>query len=270
MILEEKKEYERVLTIAGSDSGGGAGIQADLKTIMACDCFGTSAITAITAQNTLGVNDIHPVPIENVKKQIEAVLDDIGTDAVKTGMLYSSDLMRTVKTTLAKYSVKHIVVDPVMVATSGDRLLLDDAVAYLKNEFIPMAYVITPNLSEAEILLERPIKAFSEFPQAAREIAEKYKTSVFIKGGHFEEDIILDIIYDWEKDTMTELTAHRVLTKNTHGTGCTLSAALACFLARGNSLMQAAYSAKGYLLRSLKNGSRYTIGKGKGAVKHRV
>ena len=176
-----KKHYKRALTIAGSDPSGGAGIQADLKTFSACGCYGMSAIVAVVDENTVGVTGVHPVPVDFVTGQIRSVLDDIGADAVKIGMLHSSELIRAVRQTLAAYDIRNVVLDPVMVATSGDRLLQEEAIATLQEELVPFVRVITPNIPEAEILLGRKIAGQEELPQVARELSLGRKVSVLLK-----------------------------------------------------------------------------------------
>lgn len=187
------KQHKRVLTIAGSDSGGGAGIQADLKTMSALGCFGMSAITAITAQNTQGVFDIHPVPVSTIETQIKVVLDDIGADAIKIGMLHSSEVIKTVSETLKKYNIENIVLDPVMVATSGDKLLQDDAIETLVKELFPLSKVITPNIPEAEILLNTKIKNNNDLARAAKQLTDFGARSVLLKAGHFDKEELTDI-----------------------------------------------------------------------------
>jgi len=261
-----KKEHKRVLTIAGSDSGGGAGIQADLKTMSALGCFGMSAITAITAQNTQGVFDIHPVPVSIIKKQIKVVLDDIGADAIKIGMLYSSEVIRTVSETLKEYNIKNIVLDPVMIATSSDKLLQDDAVETLVKELFPLSKVITPNIPEAEILLNVKIQNNHDLAEAAKQLTNLGVRSVLLKAGHFDKEELTDIFYDRKTNRTIELKAKRIETKNTHGTGCTLSSAIASFLAKGYSLPMAIKEAKNYIDNAIKFGANYKIGKGHGPV----
>lgn len=263
-----KKRYQRVLTIAGSDSGGGAGIQADLKTIGANGCYGMTVITALTAQNTVGVNGIFPVPVEFVSAQLEAVLSDIGTDAVKIGMLFSPELIRTVAEQLEKYSVRAIVLDPVMVAQSGDKLLRDDAIEALKEHLIPMATVITPNLPEASVLLDREISTVDALEQAARDLAGIGCSNVLIKGGHLEGSISDDLLFLAPEQRSVVFAGKRVKTANNHGTGCTLSSAIASFLAGGASVEEAVRNAKHYITEAIRAGAAYTIGKGHGPVHH--
>lgn len=262
------KNYNRVLTIAGSDSGGGAGIQADIKSISACACFASSAITAITAQNTLGVRDIHPIPVNILKSQIEAVLDDIGTDSIKIGMLHSSEIIQAVADCLDKYQVKNVVLDPVMLSTSGHRLLQNDAIDRLETDLFPRVRIITPNLPEAELLLGKKINKQSEFKFVAKELAEKYQVSVLLKAGHLDNDNLIDVLYDFENLECTNLASKRIVTKNTHGTGCSLSSALASYLAKGFNVLEAAKRAKIFITESIDAGRQYTIGSGHGPVHH--
>lgn len=263
-----KRTYKRALTIAGSDPSGGAGIQADLKAFSACGCFGTSAIVAVVDENTVGVTGVHPVPVEFVVGQIRSVLDDIGADAIKIGMLHSSELIRAVKETLAGYAIRNIVLDPVMVATSGDALLQRDAVATLRDELIPCARVITPNIPEAELLLGERLTRQEELPDAARRLSCGGQVSVLLKAGHLQDDVLTDIFYNAETDRILPLRSPRVETVNTHGTGCTLSSAFAAFLARGFELDEAATRAKEYIAAAIAAGARYEIGHGHGPVHH--
>ena len=262
------KHYKRALTIAGSDPSGGAGIQADLKTFSACGCFGTSAIVAVVDENTVGVTDVHPVPVEFVTGQIRSVLDDIGTDAVKIGMLHSSELIRAVRDTLAPYALRNVVLDPVMVATSGDALLQEEAVATLRDELIPAVRIITPNIPEAELLLGRKIESQESLPEAARELSCGGRVSVFLKAGHLTDEELVDIFYNAEEDRILPLRSRRLATRNTHGTGCTLSSALAAFLALGCGLDEAAAKAKEYIAGAIEAGAEYEIGRGHGPVHH--
>ena len=255
-----KKTYRRVMTVAGSDPSGGAGIQADIKTISACGCFATSAIVAVVDENTVGVTGVHPVPADFVVGQMHSILDDIGSDAVKIGMLHSSELIRAVRATLEEYpALTDIVLDPVMVATSGDPLLQADAVATLREVLIPRTRVITPNIPEAELLLGRKIDKQDDLPQAAEELAA-LGASVFLKAGHLSDERLVDVFFNAESGTLTHLESARVSTVNTHGTGCTLSSALASFLALGNSLDDAARLAKDYIATAIAAGAAYEIG----------
>lgn len=263
-----KKQYKRVLTIAGSDPSGGAGIQADLNTMSACGCFGTTAITAIVDENTQGVYGVHPVPVPFVQGQIRSVLDDIGADAVKIGMLHSSELIRAVMETLSCYPVRNIVLDPVMVATSGDTLLQQEAISTLKNEMIPTVRVITPNIPEAEILLGEKINGQGDLPKLIKRLSCGGKVSVLLKAGHLSEDELTDVFYNAETGEILTHTSKRIKTRNTHGTGCTFSSAFASYLAHGLTLNDAFYKAKEYINEALVRGSEYEIGKGCGPVHH--
>ena len=262
-------KYKRVLSIAGSDSGGGAGVQADIKTISALGCYAATAITAITVQNTVGVEAVHPVPTDIIKGQIEAVLNDIGADAVKTGMLHSAEVVRAVCEMLCKHKVHNLVVDPVMVSTSGHRLLEEDAIDSLRTELIPLARVITPNIPEAEILLGgEKLDSQEALPEAARKLAYIYNVSVLLKAGHLTEDKLIDYFFDIEKGEMLELPSRRIATRNTHGTGCTMSSAFASLLAKGKTLPEAAQGAKDFITKAILAGAEYEIGHGHGPVNH--
>ncbi len=263
------KNYSRVLTIAGSDSGGGAGIQADIKTISANACFATSVITAITSQNTVGITAIYPIPIDHIQSQMRAVLSDIGTDAVKIGMLHNSQTIEAVYEVLTEYKVKNIVLDPVMVATSGNKLLQDDAIKTLQDKLIPISRIITPNLPEAEIILGKQITSLTDWTPLAKELSQKSgDVSVLLKAGHAKGDTLIDVFYNAETDESLELKSKRIHSQNTHGTGCTLSSALASFLAQGYDLNKAAKAAKNYINEAIVAGKDYKIGKGHGPVKH--
>lgn len=263
-----KKQYKRALTIAGSDPSGGAGIQADLKTFSACGCYGMTVITAVVDENTIGVTDVHPIPVPFVSGQIKSVLDDIGADAIKIGMLHSSELIRAVKKTLLKYNISNIVLDPVMVATSGDKLLQDEAIETLKTELIPYVRVITPNIPEAEILIGTKITSQQDLPLVVRDLSFNRSVSVLLKAGHLTDDELVDVFYNAETDEVIELRSKRVQTLNTHGTGCTFSSAIAAFLAHGLSLNDAITKAKEYMVKAITIGAQYEIGKGHGPVHH--
>ena len=263
-----QRTYHRALTIAGSDSGGGAGIQADLKTFAANGCYGLSVITALTAQNTMGVSGIHPVPVEFVRQQLRAVLGDIGADAVKVGMLFSVALIETVAAALAEFAIAPVVVDPVMVAQSGDRLLEADAIDTVKTQLLPLATVITPNLPEAQVLLGRTISGQDELYEAARDLAQFGCRAVLVKAGHLHGAASTDILYLADAKRFVTLEGERIDTRNNHGTGCTLSSAIAAGLAQGLDLEAAARSAKTYIQHALQAGSTYRIGQGHGPVHH--
>ena len=267
------KQYPRVLTIAGSDSGGGAGIQADIKSISATGSYAASAITAITVQNTVGVIGIHNVPIDIIKGQIRAVVEDIGVDAVKIGMLSSSEVVLAVRDSLLELGITNIVLDPVMVATSGDRLIEESAVKVLKEELAPVARVLTPNIPEAEILAGVSIKGQDDLPEVGRLISRNVSTkgrkvSVLMKAGHLQDEQLVDWFYNAEEDHVIELKSRRIHSANTHGTGCTLSSAFASYLAQGLSLDDAARSAKDYIAKAIEAGAEYEIGHGHGPVDH--
>lgn len=264
----DMKRYTRVLTIAGSDSGGGAGIQADIKTISACGCYASSVITAVTVQNTLGVHSVEGITPETVGAQIDAVLDDIGTDAVKIGMLFSDKTVRTVAGRLAAHHPNNIVLDPVMVSTSGHRLIEESAVSALTDDLIGKARVITPNIPEAEILLGHKINGTDAMKECAEELGKKFSVSVFLKAGHLDDSRVIDWLYNAESGEMIPLESERIETRNTHGTGCTLSSALASFLALGMPLNKAAAAAKQYLFSALVSGAEYETGHGYGPVNH--
>ena len=262
------KRYYRVLTIAGSDSGGGAGIQADIKTISAMGCYATSAITAVTVQNTLGVTAVHPIPLDILEGQIDAVLSDIGTDAIKIGMLYSLEVVNIVANMIEKYQVKNIVVDPVMMSTSGYRLIEENAIEVIKHRLIPLSRVVTPNIPEAEILVGCKISSEEDFDKVARRLSHNSGVSVLLKAGHLDGDYLVDYFYNAENGTMTTLPSKRVETQNTHGTGCTLSSAFAAAIAKEDDLTLAAKSAKKYVEQAIVYGAEYKIGEGYGPINH--
>ena len=267
--MNTPKRYTTVLAIAGSDSGGGAGIQADLKTFAAHGCYGATAITAITAQNTLGVAAIHALPVEIVTAQIEAVLSDIGADAVKIGMLFSPELVRAVAESLRRFAVKNIVLDPIMAAQSGKELLQHEAFAALKEELIPLATLITPNLPEAAALLgQDSIGVAEEMAEAARVLTRLGCSNVLVKGGHLPGHRRDDVLYRGEKDQLINLPGTVIVTRNNHGTGCTLSSAIAARLALGQDMETAVRAAKGYINGAIAAGSAYQIGQGHGPVQH--
>lgn len=251
------------LTIAGSDSGAGAGIQADLKTFAALGVYGTSVITAVTAQNTLGVKSFQEISPEIVRDQIEAICTDFEVAAAKTGMLASSKIIEVVVQSVKRYKLENLVVDPVMVAKSGDRLLLPEAEKALVEKLIPLALLVTPNLREAEVLYGKKVSTKEEMKEAARKILDYGARTVVVKGGHLDGEAI-DIFYDGEN--FQELKAQKILTTNDHGTGCTFSAAIAAFLALGMDLCSSVVSAKEYITQALKHS--YSVGHGRSPVNH--
>lgn len=261
-------KYSRVLTIAGSDSGGGAGVQADIKTISACGCYAASAITAITVQNTIGVQSVIGLPIEAIEGQMEAVLSDIGADCVKIGMLHSSEVIHCIAKALRKHKIEKVVLDTVMVSTSGHRLIEESAIETLIKELIPLATVITPNIPEAEILLGERINSQEDLIIAAQKLARKFNVSVLLKAGHLTNDLLTDYFYNNEKQRSLALTSKRLDTPNTHGTGCTLSSAIASMLAKGYEIEEAIQKAKEYLTGAIEEGANYQIGHGHGPVCH--
>ena len=262
------KQYKRVLSIAGSDPSGGAGIQADIKTISACGCYAMAAITAVVDENTVHVNGIHPIPTAFVKGQIQSVLDDIGADAIKIGMLHSAEHIYGVKEALAPYLITNIVLDPVMVATAGTDLLQQEAIYALKKELIPYSRIITPNIPEAEILLNQTINSIADLFPAAKALSYNQQTSVLLKGGHLSSDQLVDVFYNAETNETLELPTPRIDSINTHGTGCTLSSAIASFLAHGLTLNESVIRAKEYINQAIANGVSYQIGQGHGPVHH--
>jgi hydroxymethylpyrimidine/phosphomethylpyrimidine kinase len=245
-------QMNTALTIAGSDSGGGAGIQADLKTFAAHGVYGTSAITALTAQNTLGVTGVHTVPAEFVTAQIEAVAEDLGCDAVKTGMLATAAIVEVVAAAVEELELPNLVVDPVMVAKGGDRLLDADAAHALRTALFRLARVVTPNVPEAEVLAEMTIRSLSDMQEAARRIKKFGPSAVLVKGGHLPGDTITDLLFDGSQ--VVEISGPRIGGRHTHGTGCTLAAAIAARLARGATLEVAARGARDYVAGAMQHG----------------
>ncbi|HEX3507239.1 MAG TPA: bifunctional hydroxymethylpyrimidine kinase/phosphomethylpyrimidine kinase [Candidatus Dormibacteraeota bacterium] len=249
------------LTIAGSDSGGGAGIQADLKTFAALGVHGTSAITAVTAQNTVTVTDILELPVEMITAQIEAIVSDLEVAAAKTGMLSSSKIIDAVAVAIAKHRITSVVVDPVMVAKGGARLLRADAIDALRMRLLPLAAVITPNLPEAEVILGRPVRTLAERRGAARDLVALGVRAAVVKGGHAEDDVT-DVF--WDGTNMVELTGARLPTGNTHGSGCVFSAAITAGLAKGLEPLAAVRGAKEFISGAIEGALE--IGHGHGPV----
>jgi len=250
---------KRILTIAGSDSGGGAGIQADLKAITVLGGYGMSVLTALTAQNTMGVRAVHEVPASFVEEQIDAVLSDIGADAIKTGMLANAEIIKVVVRKIKQYRMKKVVVDPVMVAKGGASLLRKEAEETLIRDLIPLALLVTPNLHEASVLTGLKIKSIEEMKRAARSIFEMGPRYVVVKGGHLKGEAI-DLLFDGRN--FVEIRAPRIETKNTHGTGCTFASAITTFIARGDSVPEAVRKAKTFITLAIQSG--LAIGKGTG------
>jgi hydroxymethylpyrimidine/phosphomethylpyrimidine kinase len=255
------------LTIAGSDSSGGAGIQADLKTFAALGVYGASVITALTAQNTVGVRGIHQVPAEFVTAQIDAVFSDLAVGAVKIGMVAELAIIEAIAGGLDRWSPKHIVFDPVMVATSGDRLLADEAIDALRTKLIPLASLITPNLPEAAALLDEPIASDeTAIESQGRRLLALGCQAVLIKGGHGQGSESIDYLVDADRTIV--LAAPRINTANTHGTGCSLSSAIAAELAKGEDMMTAVRNAKRWISAAIEAADRFTVGHGHGPVHH--
>jgi len=254
----------RCLTIAGSDSGGGAGIQADIKTFQALGCYGMSAITAITAQNTLGVTAIHDIPPPIVAKQIEAVLADLGADAAKTGMLSNPALIHAIAEALEKHPVPHLVVDPVMVSKSGHTLLQPSARVVLVKLLFPIATLLTPNIPEAEILAGMNIRSTSDIKAAGEKLRALGPKNILMKGGHLQGPEAVDWLFDGSD--WTEFRAERIDTRHTHGTGCTYSAAITAALAKGLALREAVATAKEYLTQAIRRAPE--LGAGHGPLGH--
>jgi hydroxymethylpyrimidine/phosphomethylpyrimidine kinase len=254
----------KALTIAGSDSGGGAGIQADLKTFQMLDVFGTTAITAITVQNTLGVTGIYDVPLEGIAGQIDAVMTDIGADAVKTGMLSQPAVIELVAAKVKEHGITRLVVDPVMIAKGGASLLAEEAKTVMRRVLLPVAALVTPNVPEAEVLTGREIRSLEEMKLAARQIVEEYGArAAVVKGGHMEGPPV-DVLYDGADFLLLE--GVRYETRHTHGTGCTFSAAAAAGLAKGESLEQAVQTAKAFITCAIRD--ELGIGQGHGPTNH--
>ena len=251
------------MTIAGSDSGGGAGIQADLKTFAALGVHGTCVITAITAQNTVGVQQAHPLSPELVAAQIDSIILDLPCHAVKTGMLANAAIIEVVAERIRRHNIPHLVVDPVMVATSGARLLLEAAEAIYIDRLFPLAEIITPNAAEASVLLDRPVESIDQMRQAAVALCELGPRAVVITGGHLSDNAI-DIVYDSENDDLRELSSPKVDSAGTHGSGCAFSSAIAAYLAKGSTRLEAIKRAKQFTMQAIN--AALPIGAGPGPV----
>ena len=264
---QSRMTVPRVLSIAGSDSGGGAGIQADLKTMAALGCFGTTAITAVTAQNTLGVSGIHVLPAEFLARQIDAVLDDIGADAIKIGMLHDAAVVSVVAQALHRHAVRHVVLDPVMVATSGDVLMAPDTMGVLVESLLPRVSLVTPNLDELGLLCGQTVTGEAQALDCAQQLLAQGARAVLVKGGHLPGDTVVDILVD-AQGVRLRLAAPRIATTNLHGTGCTLSSAIASFLARGCGLDESVTRAHAYVRAALQASRRIHWGQGHGPLNH--
>lgn len=264
------KEYTKALTIAGSDSGGGAGIQADLKTFSALGCYGMSVITAMTAQNTQTVSAIQAAEADFVTQQIDAVMEDIGTDAIKIGMLFSAEIIEAVADRLKAHQATKIVLDPVMISKSGDKLLKDDAIETMVKQLFPLAALITPNIPETTTLTGLEIKTDEDMDEAAERLFETGARNVLIKGGHLDGRQSSDALYSKSSNETEKymFSAPRIETRNTHGTGCTYSSAIAAYLAQDYDLENAVKFAKQYIKEAIKDGADYTLGSGHGPLNH--
>jgi hydroxymethylpyrimidine/phosphomethylpyrimidine kinase len=262
--------YPRVLSIAGSDSGGGAGIQADIKTVSALGAYAMTAITALTAQNTTGVTAIHAVPVDVLKAQIEAVLGDIGADALKIGMLHSPEVVEVVAWAIRHYKIEKVVLDPVMVSANGDPLITPETVDVLVRELFPLASVITPNLDEAALLLQRQLTDRAALEDATRDLLALGAPSVLLKGGHLPGEHIVDIFAEQGSSPQEWLRMEgpRIASRNIHGSGCTLSSAIAAHLALGRTLPQAVGAGRDYIIKAIAAGASVTTGHGQGPVNH--
>jgi hydroxymethylpyrimidine/phosphomethylpyrimidine kinase len=258
------KKVFKALTIAGSDSGGGAGIQADLKTFQELEVFGMSALTAVTAQNTLGVQGVYPLSVEAVEQQIESIGTDLGADAVKTGMLFNSEIIEAVAGKIKKFGWKNVVVDPVMIAKGGAPLLQNEAISALKNHLLPLAEVVTPNIPEAEAITGMKIETFEDRKEAAKQIFEMGARNIVIKGGHDDSSESVDVLYDGNE--FSYFSSKKIETKNTHGTGCTFAAAIAAELAKGNTVKDAVHTAKDFISAAIEH--ELGIGLGHGPTNH--
>ena len=260
-------QYARVLSIAGSDSGGGAGIQADLKTFSALGCYGMTAITALTAQNTTGVQAIHGVPASFLKAQLQSVLDDIGVDAVKIGMLHSPDVVEVVAWAIDHYRLTQVVLDPVMVATSGDRLIAQETVAVLVSELFPRVQLVTPNLDEASLLLQKNLSQIDELQPAGLELLAMGAKAVLLKGGHVQGDVLCDVLHQSGTDARVFQTT-RIHSRNVHGTGCSLSSAIAAYLALGHDMHSAVEQSRTFIRQAIASGAAVKTGEGHGPLNH--
>lgn len=264
-----------ILSIAGSDCSGGAGIQADIKTISALGGYAASVITAITAQNTLGVQAVHPLPIDIVRQQIESVMDDLQPCAIKIGMVHNADIVHAIAECIRKYRPKYVIYDPVMISTSGRHLMAEETIRTIKEELFPLCTLITPNLFEASLLSGQAISTTKDMERAAINLSHQYNTSFLVKGGHLESDEMCDVLCRKPSPleigkllTCTHYTSPKIESHNLHGTGCTLSSAIATYLTSGNNLEEAIRRAKSYISTAIDNGKSLQIGHGNGPLWH--
>jgi len=263
----KKCTYLSVLTIAGFDGSGGAGIQADIKTFSALGCYATSVLTALPVQNTVGVRKIYPVPMEAVSDQIEAVMDDIFPQAIKIGMVHTPQLAETIVNTLNKYPKIPIVFDPVMVATSGHRLIEEETIHTIVEKLFPFADIITPNMDEASILAGIDVKTLEDMQVAGKKILQSGCKNILLKGGHQESPTVTSVFFA-ENGDPTFFETEKLMTHNTHGSGCTLSSAIAAYLARGENLYKSVELAQNYVFEAIKHGKEVVTGKGNGPLNH--
>lgn len=260
------KKKAIVLSVAGSDSSGGAGIQADIKTVSALGGYAATAITAVTVQNTLGVQEVFPIPAEVVGRQMEAVIEDLQPDVIKIGMTVSSETTREVARVLRKYACPQVVFDPVMVSTSGHQLMDDEAMETVCTELFPQVSLVTPNLHEASVLLQQPVRTVDDMEEAARLLYHKYGCAFLIKGGHLAEVDLYDVLFDGKE--LNVIGGKRIRSRNLHGTGCTLSSAIAVLLAQKHLLYEAVGRAKEYINSAIDAGKEILIGQGNGPLWH--
>ncbi|WP_292009017.1 bifunctional hydroxymethylpyrimidine kinase/phosphomethylpyrimidine kinase [Chryseobacterium sp.] len=263
----KKYTYPSVLTIAGFDGSGGAGIQADIKTFSALGCFATSVLTALPIQNTQGVRKIYTIPVEAVGDQIEAIMDDIIPDAIKIGMVHTSPLVEIIVKTLSEYKNIPIVFDPVMVATSGHRLIEEETITTITELLFPISDIITPNMDEAAILAKIDVKTLDDMKIAGEKILQLGCKSILLKGGHQETEVITSLFFDEDKK-IHSFQSEKFPTSNTHGSGCTLSSAIAAYLAQGKTLYEAVSMGQTYVYEAIKNGKDVVTGKGNGPLNH--
>ena len=263
----KKYKYPSVLTIAGFDGSGGAGIQADIKTISALGCYATSVLTALPIQNTQGVKNIFSIPITAVAEQLETVMEDIVPDAIKIGMVHTSELVDVIVQTLQEYKHIPIVFDPVMVATSGHRLIEEETIGTIIKKLLPIADIITPNMDEAAILAKTKVETLKDMPLAGEHIKKLGCRNILLKGGHQQTEVITSLLID-ESNTYHSFEFHKIQTNNTHGSGCTLSSAIASFLAVGKSMYEAVDLGQQYAYNAIKHGADTQTGKGNGPLNH--